>query len=356
MTWHNVRGHDRVVEQFRRALARGRMASTFLFVGPPGIGKRTFALRLAQALLCDERADDQLDPCERCPSCLQVAALSHPDVELLRRPPDKAFIPVESLIGDKEHRMREGLCYNISLKPYSGRRKIAIIDDADYLNKEGANCLLKTLEEPPPKSILILIGTSEQRQLPTIRSRCQVVRFQALAEQDLAELLVEHGVCTEIGEARRAAALGKGSFAHAVQAADPQFCEFRGQLLELLSQREFELLSAAKMVSQFVDDAGKEAPAKRARLKEVIAMAADFYRQLLHAVGGAGGSDDPVLDRAVVAAQQWWSGDEAAIATSLEHCLDAVGHIEANVGQANLIEWWLDELATISRTGSPTAI
>ena len=73
--------------------------------------------------------------------------------------------------------MREGLCHDISLKPYSGRRKVAVIDDADYLNQEGANALLKTLEEPPPKSLLILIGTSEQRQLPTIRSRCRRLRW-----------------------------------------------------------------------------------------------------------------------------------------------------------------------------------
>ena len=111
--------------------------------------------------------------------------------------------------------MREGLCYDIALKPYSGRRKVAIIDDADYLNKEGANCLLKTLEEPPPKSLLILIGTSEQRQLPTIRSRCQIVRFQPLPEQDVAELLLATGACEDAerwpgGRRRRARGPSRG--------------------------------------------------------------------------------------------------------------------------------------------------
>ena len=176
-----LRGHDGVADQFRRALKRGRLASTFLFVGPAGIGKRAFALWLAQGLLCERVPEEKLAPCGACPSCQMVAAGSHPDVETISKPADKAFIPVELLIGDAEHRMRAGLCYNIALKAYSARWKVAIIDDADYLNKEGANCLLKTLEEPPPKSILILIGTSVQRQLPTIRSRCQIVRFQPLA-------------------------------------------------------------------------------------------------------------------------------------------------------------------------------
>src|SRR5437773_3671449 len=221
MTWQSIRGHDRVVGKFRRALTKGRLASTFLFVGPAGVGKRTFALKLAQGLLCERAEAERLDPCGECPSCHQVASLNHPDVEIVAKPADKAFIPLELLIGDAEHRMRAGLCYSIALKPYSGRRKVAIIDDADYLNKEGANCLLKTLEEPPPYSVLILIGTSEQRQLPTIRSRCQIVRFQPLAESDVAELVIEQGLCTDPALARAAAAHSHGSLQRAALWCDP---------------------------------------------------------------------------------------------------------------------------------------
>src|ERR1700681_1943961 len=101
--WHSIEDHDAVVERFRETLARGRLASTFLFVGPAGIGKRTFAVKLAQALLCSERSEALLDPCERCPSCVQVAASTHPDLEVVSKPPDKSAIPVALLIGDKEH-------------------------------------------------------------------------------------------------------------------------------------------------------------------------------------------------------------------------------------------------------------
>ncbi len=188
-----------MVEQFRRALARGRLASSFLFAGPEGIGKRTFALKLAQAMLCTTRPEETLDPCGTCPSCVQVAAGTHPDLHLVGKPEDKSFIPLELLIGDREHRRREGLCHNIGLKPYLGGRKIAMIDDADYLNAEGANSLLKTLEEPPPRSVLILIGTSPAKQLPTIRSRCQLIRFRPLPIQDGRRVVGVEGVCGRSG-------------------------------------------------------------------------------------------------------------------------------------------------------------
>jgi DNA polymerase-3 subunit delta' len=348
MSWQQLRGHDRVLEQFRRALVRGRLASTFLFVGPAGIGKRAFAIKLAGGLLCERVAEERLDPCGECPSCRQVMALSHPDVEFVRKPADKNFIPVELLIGDVEHRMRAGLCYNIALKPYSGRRKVAIIDDADSLNKEGANCLLKTLEEPPLKSVLILIGTSEQRQLPTIRSRCQIVRFQPLPEQDVAELLIERGLCDDPALARQAAARSGGSVVRAAMWCDESLVEFRGQLLEALALRDFDPLPLAKLIGQFADSTGKESAAKRERLRLVISMAEEFFRALvLAATAGrqlAGnhvqdGQLGPAIDRAMR-----WLDDAEVVAACLDVCLDAYAHIDANANQALLIDWWLDEL------------
>ena len=150
MGWQGLQGHDAIVEQFRRSLAADRLGSTFLFVGPEGIGKRSFAIKLAQSLLCE--AEQELDPCGSCTACTQVSAGTHPDVDFVAKPADKSTIPLELLIGNKDHRMREGLCARIAMKSACGGRKIAIIDDADYLSQECANCLLKTLEEPPPGS------------------------------------------------------------------------------------------------------------------------------------------------------------------------------------------------------------
>jgi DNA polymerase-3 subunit delta' len=276
-------------------------------------------------------------------------------VHLIGKPADRANIPIELLIGEKERRMREGLLYELSGKPYSGRRRIAIIDDADYLavgQKESANCLLKTLEEPPPKSILILIGTSEQRQLATIRSRCQVVRFAPLAERDVAEILVEQGVCTDPAAAQSAARMSGGSVERGAQWCDESLVEFRGALLGLLCQREFDHGEAARLVSQFVEAAGKESAVKRARLRLVVSLAEEFYRAVLHTLTRSVSEDsDSVLAGAVKTAQRWFPGDDSATAC-LDICLDTVAHIDANANQATLIDWWLDELAAAARSGA----
>jgi DNA polymerase-3 subunit delta' len=339
----SVRGHAAVADRFRRAIARGRLASTFLFVGPAGIGKRTFALWLAQGLLCERVPEERLSPCGECPSCRQVASLNHPDIEIVTKPDDKAFIPLERLIGDAEHRMRAGLCYNIALKPFSGRRKVAIIDDADYLNKEGANCLLKTLEEPPPRSVLILIGTSEQRQLPTIRSRCQIVRFQPLAESDVAELLLAGGNCDSPELARSAAAHAGGSLERARLWCNESILEFRGELLRLFAQSDVDRPAAAKLVNQFVDAAGKESAAKRQRLRLAVSLAEEFYRAVLWAVEAGQTPAERDLAKAVGDTARWLSADAAA--GKIESCLEAYNHIDANAHQATLVDWWIDELA-----------
>ena len=212
--WHGIEGHDDVVERFRRACAR---AVGEQFLVRRSVGHRQAGVRHDAgpgAVVPDAaRAGDGPLPC--MPLLHQVAAGSHPDMTWWRNRRGSRNIPLALLIGDNEHRRREGLCHNIALKPYLGGRKVAVIDDADDLNEEGANALLKTLEEPPPRSVLILIGTTPAKQLPTIRSRCQLVRFRPLQPESVASLLVSKGYVSDPAEARRLAELGEGSVGRA---------------------------------------------------------------------------------------------------------------------------------------------
>jgi DNA polymerase-3 subunit delta' len=347
MSWHSVEDHDAVVERFRETLARGRLASTFLFVGPAGIGKRAFAIKLAQALLCLERPEALLDPCERCPPCLQVAAGTHPDLEFVGKPADKSFIPVAAFIGDKEHRMHEGLCHKIGLKPFMGGRKVAIIDDADFLNVEGANALLKTLEEPPPRSVLILIGTSADKQLPTIRSRSQIVRFRPLAEDTIARLLVDRGIVADSDEARRIASYSGGSMAQAAELADAELWAFRSELLGALAHWPIDSFRTAQSVSSFIDAAGKDAPPRRARSRLLIGFAIDFFRALVRRLDGNLPPDHPDLATLVEQAIKNGWPEPAALA-ALERSLEALSHVDRNANQATMVESWFDDLAALA--------
>jgi DNA polymerase III subunit delta' len=343
-----ILGHERVLETFRRSLRQGRLASTFLFTGPPGIGKWTTALYLAQSLLCETAHTDSLAACGACPGCVQVAAETHPDLILVRKPADKNFIPIELFIGDREHRMREGLCHDISLKPFRGGRKVAIIDDADYLNQEGANCLLKTLEEPPPRSVIMLIGSSEQRQLPTIRSRCQIIRFAPLSDAQVARLLREKHLIEDDADADQIARWGEGSLRQALEWADPELQEARHWLTEQLGQVDFDCVSLARQVEQFVDAVGKDVPARRARLRQVIQSAAGFYRGLMRHRVQVDPEGDPVARHRVQQADRRWQGGAVRASRCLTRCLEALSQVDANANLPTLISAWIDDLGRLS--------
>jgi DNA polymerase-3 subunit delta' len=240
--------------------------------------------------------------------------------------------------------MREGLCFDISLKPFGGGRKIGIIEDADFINEEGANALLKTLEEPPPRSVLILIGTSESKQLPTIRSRSQVVRFAPLSPEIVERLLVEKQLVTDPAEAKRLAAGSDGSLTRAMELADPDLWQFRTDLLTALAREPLESYRLAQSLVPFVDAAGKEAPPRRARARQVIRFAVDFYRRLLQRQVGAGQQSADENEQYVTAAIKAGQSDPEATAARIERSLEALSHIDRNANQTTLLEAWLDDL------------
>jgi DNA polymerase-3 subunit delta' len=339
-----IEGHDAVRQRFCRSLETGRLASTFLFVGPEGIGKRSFALGLSQALLCTNSATgDSLEACGRCESCRLIVAGTHPDLLRISRPEGKSFIPVELFIGPQEKRMREGLCHDIAMKPFLGGRKIALIDDADYLNMEGANSLLKTLEEPPPRCVMILIGTSAARQLPTIRSRCQIVRFNELSPEVMQKLILEQGLAASEREAAELTVLAGGSLAKASELAEAEVRAFRERFFERLSKGTIDSIGLAQELGVSVDSVGKDASARRARLRQVLGWGVDFYRELMRAASGVEPQGDPVLLRHTAqAAQQMTDGNLAA--ECVARCLEALEQLDRNANTSTLLACWLDDL------------
>jgi DNA polymerase-3 subunit delta' len=349
MQWSDLIGHQQQKEWFARALARGRLANTFLFLGPDGVGKRTFARLLAKSLLCRRSLPDQLTPCGACDDCAQVNALTHPDLIEVTKPADKATLPLEAIIGPPEARRSAGLCHDIGLRSYGGRRKFAILDDADSLAVEGANALLKTLEEPPADSVLILISVSLQKQLPTIRSRSQIVRFQPLATADLAQLILKQGLCETPQRAHEIALQSDGGLTMARTLADEQLAAFREGLLERLAKSQLDFIDLAKAVGALSEAGGKETIVRRPRTKLLLKMTADFYRAVAIQAQGGPAASDPALQHAVETRLSNWPGGVDAALVCWNRCLEAIAQVDRNANQTTLLETWSASIAASTR-------
>jgi DNA polymerase-3 subunit delta' len=349
MSPQTVYGHDNIANRFRSSLAAERMPSTFLFVGPDGIGKRTFALKLAQGLFCENTTEAELEPCGHCHGCAQVLAGTHPDLFLISRPAEKANLPIDLFIGEGDKRNREGLCFDIARKPQYGGRKIAIIDDADFIAAESANALLKTLEEPPPKSILILIGTSEAKQLSTIRSRSQIIRFNTLPPETVEKILLEQKLVETAAEATALAAMGGGSVSQALALGDESVRSARRQLLQELASGRVLATEMSQWLGKFVDDAGKDGASKRARLRQSIQFCMDLMDAWMRQLCDLESFGDEDIRSAVATLQHRCEAETELAADALERCIEADRQVSANANQATLIYVWLDDVLAILR-------
>ena len=203
-----VLGHDWAVSLLQQSLARDRLAHAYLFTGPPSIGKTSLALWLARALNC---TDPGPRPCGVCSSCRKIEHGVHPDVRVLDESENVSDKGDESdepgsrrKRGIKIGHIRE-LQSQAALSPFEGRRRVYVLCDFQQANLEAANCLLKTLEEPPSNVVLILTALQAEGLLPTIVSRCQVLNLRPMPVSEVQRALQQHGGIEE----KRAAVLAR---------------------------------------------------------------------------------------------------------------------------------------------------
>jgi DNA polymerase III subunit delta' len=331
--WNDFIGHEGPQASIRQAIGSSRLASTFLLVGPESVGKRTFARLVAKTLFCKRNDPSQWQPCGRCDGCVQVDASTHPDLVEVNKPADRSFIPLELLIGDRESRNQEGLCHQIHLSPMEGRRKVVILDDADYLNEEGSNCLLKTLEEPPPDSLLFLVGSVEQRQLPTIRSRCQILRFTSFTIPQATQLMLRLGMASSHEAATQLAMLVQGDIARARFWLEPDAQAFRQQLWDQCGETPLDAINLSKSVETFVGHAGEDAAIRRGRIRESLRVAIERFRSDLRA-------------------RLHDSRGSAILRMRIERSIEAETQVDRNANQSALLNAWAADLQAASRSSA----
>ena len=221
MPFREITGHRQLLELIARAAGRGTLPPSLIFAGPEGVGKRMAAVALAQFFNCPNRTED--DSCGTCPSCARIARRVHADV-LLIEPGETGAIKIDQVRDAIER---------TAYRPFEGRRRVVIVDGADAMNVEAQNALLKTLEEPPAASTFVLVTSKPDVLLPTVRSRCQRLRFGRLSPADVAAVLMrEHDWAPT--DAHAAASLSDGSIGAAIEGGTEEFVEARDAAAGLL--------------------------------------------------------------------------------------------------------------------------
>jgi DNA polymerase-3 subunit delta' len=222
----SVVGHHHLIELLRTAVSRDRVPQSLLFAGPEGVGKRTVAIALAQAINCPKAEDrgPRVEGCGKCPTCTRIAAGQHTDVTLIDKG-DEASIKIKHI--------RDRLLDVVGYRPFEARRRVFIIDQADEMTWEAQDALLKTLEEPPSSATLILVTAYPDTLLSTIQSRCRRLRFGVLADADVARVL-ETRFRIEPAKARLMASTAGGSVTRAIAEEAGDIADDRDAALDLL--------------------------------------------------------------------------------------------------------------------------
>jgi DNA polymerase-3 subunit delta' len=334
MSWEAIRGQEAAREQLVRAWQSGRWGHAYALTGPAGVGKRRLARELAKALVCEGGNSPELTACDRCPSCKQVEAETHPDVHIVRTPEGKHTLPVEQ--------MRE-FCAALWRKPLRGGWVVGIVENADDFNAESANAFLKTLEEPPEGVVIFLISSSWEQLLPTIRSRCQQVSLRPLSRDDVAAILTEHGI--EDREVREVALRWcRGSASRALAMAQGGLWELRQELLCHLGQGLVDVEGWTRRCVEYAESAGKESAAQRERAELVLDVLLEGLRE------GLRGS---VINSPPAPAEEQHTEALGQLPVELlldwlERTLQAYGHLERRVPLPLLFEALFEHYAQTS--------
>lgn len=269
MSLTGLTGNRAVRDRLTKMIVGGRIPPSMLFTGPPGVGKRLAALNLAKALNCTGEAEPG-DACDQCPACLRIDRDEFADVRTVRPEGTGGQVKAEAV---------RQVVSESPFRPFEGKKRVYLFEEADRMNPTAANSLLKTLEEPPPWTLLVLITSQEAGILPTLLSRCQKIRFLPLSADEVMKiLLTRHGVDPEA--ARLAAAISGGSVSRALAFQGEDLEGLRHEALRLAQVLVDERPSPAKLLRR------ADALSKHPRLADVLRLLLALLRDVTARMSG----------------------------------------------------------------------
>jgi len=317
MGFGEIIGQQKALETLRAALAHGRLHHAYLFLGPEGVGKRTIGLALAQALHCNEMADDS---CGHCTNCLRIQSGNHPDVRLIEPVAGKKEISIQQIRSIEKE---------LSFRAFSGK-KIVIIDPATLMNLSAQNALLKTLEEPPPDSLLILVASNAGGLLPTVRSRCLRIPFGPLPRELIAGYLAAKQTMTQ-ADAQLVAAMSMGSLGAALDLDREELVEQRRNWIETMC-------SLTPGNYQTVLNAAEALSGSREESLKFLAWVETWYRDLLIYNVTREARELINLDLVKTIQQQSAAGNPERIIVALSQAAGAAARIQRNLNRRMILE------------------
>lgn len=271
----NLLGHDWAVDMLRRHVVRGETRHAYLFAGAPGLGRRTLAIRFAQALNCEKPVAPG-EPCFNCRTCKQIEAMQHPDLAIIQAVDDEGNSKDGGTL--KVDQIRE-VQRTLNLKPYQSPYRIAMFLRFQEANDNAANALLKTLEEAPAHAILLLTADTPEQLLPTINSRCEILRLRPLPLEAIVADLLERGMDEDRARLLAHISGGRPGFARRLM-DDAALLEKRDERLN-----DLQTLLPTSRVEKF-SYAEKLAKDKDA-MRQTILVWLSYWRDVLLRVAGA---------------------------------------------------------------------
>ncbi len=266
----NLIGHEWAVDMLKKHVVHGTMRHAYLFAGPPGIGRRTLALRFAQALNCQSPTAPGI-PCGECRNCKQIAAMQHPDLTIIQADSEGGIIKVDQ-IRDARHAL--------TLKPYTANYRVTLFLRFQEANDSASNALLKTLEEAPSYAVLILTADNPEQLLPTIVSRCEVLRLRPLRIEEVQQALEDKGF--ETNQSKLIAHISGGRFGYARRLLESE---------SLLAEREERLNDLQSLISasrvekfSYADKLSKD----KDSMRRVILIWLSYWRDVMLRTAQAG--------------------------------------------------------------------
>lgn len=319
MKLSEILGQQRVVNTLQRAIAANKVAHAYLFEGVCGSGRSTTAMALISSLFCQNPLIG--DACGVCNSCIKLASRNHPDLHLLSPLPDKRDISI-----DQVRAMQQAL----ALRPFEAPHKACLIKPAERIGLNAANSLLKTLEEPPGNTIIILISSKSDLLLSTIRSRCQQLRFSPLDDETLVTLLQKQGIANDV--AKDIAPLAGGSLEKAMEIISDDNIAQREELLSVFFKLDNNRIATIFEQSEIIAT-NREQTATR------LEILISFIRDMLLLANGYNKVANQRMQVELTAEAARFKPEN--LMDVLEHALQSLDAIRKNVNSKLTIERFL---------------